>query len=158
MKALMAYREKLVERLRAASREFCAACKAVQDPFAAVEDGGWNVHQLAAHTRDVDKQVYGLRARRTACAENPEFENFDADEWMARNYDAAESLDSILNEFAASVEELAAFLAGLPAEAWSRESRHKMLGGGFTMQIWVERGLAHIEEHLAAVRKVFERR
>jgi len=155
MKELLEYREKLVERLRAASREFCAACKAAKDPFAA-GGGGWNVHQLAAHTRDVEKQVYGLRARRTASEENPEFENFDADEWMAQNYRADEPLESILNEFASDVEELAAFLTGVPAEAWSRESRHKTLGSGLTMQIWVERGLAHIEEHLASVKKALE--
>jgi hypothetical protein len=42
-------------------------------------------------------------------------------------------------------------LGRLPAEAWSRESRHATFGGGFTLQTWVERDLAHIEEHLKVV-------
>ena len=44
-------------------------------------------------------------------------------------------------------------LRALPAEAWSRESRHATMGSGFTLQTWVERGLAHIEEHVETVRK-----
>jgi hypothetical protein len=31
------------------------------------------------------------------------------------------------------------------------------MGGGFTTQIWSERALAHIEEHLAAVRKIADK-
>jgi hypothetical protein len=52
------------------------------------------------------------------------------------------------------VADLCTTLRGLPQEAWSRESRHEALGGGLTMQLWVERSLAHIEEHLQAVKKV----
>ena len=42
---------------------------------------------------------------------------------------------------------------GLSGEAWNRESRHVTQGGGFTLQVWVEHGLKHIEEHLATVKK-----
>jgi hypothetical protein len=49
------------------------------------------------------------------------------------------------------VESFAAMLRALPAEAWSRESRHAIMGNGFTLQTWVERDLAHIEEHIATV-------
>jgi t-SNARE complex subunit (syntaxin) len=72
---------------------------------------------------------------------------------MSTHYDRAEPLAKILDEFTASVNELVQFLEPLSGEAWSRESRHETLGGGFTTQVWVERGLAHIEEHLASVRK-----
>jgi hypothetical protein len=68
-------------------------------------------------------------------------------------YDADEPLPQLLDGFAANVETLAAILKGLPAEAWSRESRHSTLGSGFTLQTWVERNLAHIEEHLQTVKK-----
>ncbi len=43
---------------------------------------------------------------------------------------------------------------GQPQEVWSREGRHEALGGGLTLQLWVERSLAHIEEHLAAVKQL----
>ena len=153
MKELTEYRQKLLARISEAAAQFRAACESVKDPFSAIEPGGWNTHQIAVHTRDVDKHVYGMRARRSVNEETPEFRNFDADLWMSENYNSEEPLASVLDEFTASVNDLVDFLRKLPAGAWSRESRHETLGGGFTTQTWVERGLAHIEEHLATVKK-----
>lgn len=153
MKELNEYRTKLLDRLVAAAREFREACLAVPDAFAPLDESGWNAHQVAAHTRDVNRLVYGLRARRTAEEENPEFPNFDGDAYMAENYNAQESLSELLDGLVTEVEALAGMLRELPAEAWSRQSRHATLGGGFTLQTWVERDLAHIEEHLGTVKK-----
>lgn len=153
MKELSEYRDRLLERLVAAAKDFRAECLAVKDPFAPLEEGGWNVHQVALHTRDVDKLVYGARARRTAEADNPEFQNFDGDAYMTQHYAASESLNDMLDGFIASVESLTGMLRALPVEAWSRKSRHATLGSGFTLQTWVERNLAHIEEHLATIRR-----
>ncbi|HLF75361.1 MAG TPA: DinB family protein [Anaerolineales bacterium] len=153
MKELSEYRASLIDRLAARAIDFRAACLAVKDPYAPLEDGGWNVHQVAVHTRDVDRLVYGLRVRRTAREDNPEFENFDGEAYMTAHYDAREPLDELLDGFVKSVESLADDLRQLPVEAWSRESRHAMLGSGLTLQSWVERNLAHIQEHLETVRK-----
>ena len=132
MKELLEYREKLIARVAEAAREFSAACEAFGGPFAKVE-GEWTVHQIASHTRDVDKMVYGERIRRTLNEENPEFKNFDADAWMAANYNKAEPLVNILAEFAASVDGLRKALEAMPREAWSRASRHETMGGGLTL-------------------------
>ena len=153
MKELSDYRRKLIEKLANAAKDFRAASLAVKDPYTPLEDGGWNVHQVAVHTRDVDSLVYGLRARRTAVEDNPEFQNFDGDAHMAEHYHAGEPLSEVLNGFVESVESLVETLRALPDEAWSRESRHATLGSGFTLQTWVERGLAHIEEHVETVKK-----
>jgi len=153
MKQLDEYRSLLIERLKSAVDEFRTACLAVNDPLQPVDEGGWNTHQLAAHTRDVDKVVYGMRVRRTLEEDNPVFQNFDADEWIATHYSPDEPLASILDELAASVKETASMLKNLPSEAWNRESSHETYGGGFTLQTWVERGLAHIQEHLETVQK-----
>ncbi len=153
MKELSEYRTQLIEKLFAAAKDFRGVCLAVKDPFAPLEEGGWNTHQIAAHTRDVDKMVYGLRAKRTASEENPEFQSFDGDEYTAEHYNANESLNEMMDGFVESVESLVELLRELPVEAWARESRHATLGSGFTLQTWVERSLAHIEEHMATVRK-----
>lgn len=153
MKELSEYRTKLIDKLADAAKDFRAACLAVKDPHAALEEGGWNVHQVAVHTRDVDKLVYGLRARRTTLEDNPEFPNFDGDAYMAEHYDSSEPLDELLDGFVISIQYLAENLRTLPPEAWSRESRHATLGSGFTLQTWVERDLAHIQEHLDTVKK-----
>lgn len=153
MNELTEYRANLMDKLISAANDFRAACLALKDPYAPLEAGGWNAHQLAVHTRDVDQLVYGLRARRTALEDNPEFQNFDGEAYMAGHYDPNEPLDEMLNGFVRSVESLAEYLHSLPREAWSRESRHATLGRGFTLQTWVERNLAHIREHLETIQK-----
>jgi len=152
MKELLEYRVKMIARLGEAAREFCAACEAVGDPFVKVE-GEWTLHQIASHTRDVEKLVYGARINKTLNEINPEFKDFDADAWMATHYSQEESLSEILGEFMKNIDDLCKTLSALPREAWSRESRHEVVGGELTMQLWVERSLAHIEEHLRSVKK-----
>ena len=153
MKELNEYRAQLIDKFIATARDFQAACMAVKDPFAPVEAGGWNVHQIAAHTRDVDKLVYGLRARRTATEDNPIFQNFDSETYTREHYSTNEALSEMLAGFVQNVEGLAETLRALPAQTWSRVSRHEKLGNGFTLQTWVERDLAHIEEHLETVKQ-----
>ena len=153
MKELIEYRKHMIDRLVSATKEFRDACLAVKDAHAPLDEDGWNVHQIAAHTRDVNDLVYGLRAKRTAQEDNPEFKNFDGDAYMAEHYDASLPLNEILDEFVENVKALYDFLKTLPAEAWSRESRHLTFGGGFTLQTWVERDIAHIEEHLESVKE-----
>lgn len=154
MKELLEYRDRLIARLGTASEEFCAACGGLDDPLAVPPAGGWNAHQLAAHTRDVQQVVYGMRIRRTLEEEDPQFENFDAEEWNKGHYRADEPLESILHELREAVGGCADMLRELPAANWSRTSGHVVYGSGFTLQTWVERALAHIEEHLASVRQL----
>ncbi|GAB4489555.1 MAG: hypothetical protein OHK0031_13210 [Anaerolineales bacterium] len=151
-KELLEYRARLLARTRQAAAEFCAACRAVSDPFAPLESGGWSAHKIAAHVRDVHEQVYGLRLRRTANENSPSFANFDPDEWEKTGYKAGEALEEILASLQYGVNELADWLSILPLEAWSRLSRHEVLGE-VALQAWAERGLAHIEEHLTTLTK-----
>ncbi|MDP1545994.1 MAG: DinB family protein [Anaerolineales bacterium] len=147
MKELFEYREKLIARLGEAAGEFCEACKSFKNPFEKVA-GDWTVHQIAAHTRDVERFVYGERIRRTLQEENPEFTGFDADSWMAKHYKKDEPLEKILGDFSAGMQEVCEMLGDMPQAGWSRLSRHESLGGELTLQLWAERSLAHIEEHL----------
>jgi len=153
MKELDEYRVKLLLRFSEAAAEFRVACLAARKANEPIEPGGWSVHQVAVHTRDVDKLVYGARARRTLAEDNPAFPNFDGDAYMARHYDPAESLPALLEDFEASVQALLKLLRDMPPDGWSRQSSHETQGGGITLQTWVERDLEHIEEHLATVKK-----
>lgn len=151
MEQLFEYRSHLLDRYEAATREFREAVETATQPNVPREADGWSVHQIASHTRDVEKMVYGLRVRRTLEEDDPLFENFDGDAYMAEHYRADEPLASILDELAASVRDAVARLRALPPEAWTRPSRHETYGAGFTAQTWVERALAHVEEHLKTV-------
>jgi hypothetical protein len=149
--ALLGYRAKLLEKILRDSAAFCAACRLSGNPLNPVDEGGWSVHQIAAHVRDVEAQVYGARVRRTVAEDRPTFANFDADGWAASQYSAGEPLEKILGEFEASMRALAGWLQNLPVAAWSRLGRHEIYGE-FTMQTWVERSLAHVTEHLETVK------
>jgi len=153
MKEISNYRKQLISRLITSSQEFRMACLAVKDPFLPAHEGGWNVHQIAAHVRDVDQLAYGLRAKRTAVEDNPTFSNFDGEAYAREHYSPEESLEEMLAGFVQSMESLANLLRQLPTEAWSRVSCHEKLGENLTLQLWVERALAHVEEHLETVRK-----
>ncbi len=151
MDGLRDYRQQLLETYQAIAEEFCRAIQQTADPFARIGDGEWTIHQIAAHVREVEREVYGARIRRTLEEENPLFESFDADTHMAQHYWPDEPLDSILDELAALVQENVRRLRALPDEAWSRPSRHVTLGKDFTTQTWVERALAHLKEHLRTI-------
>jgi hypothetical protein len=151
MKELMEYRRKLVERLAEAADEFCDVTRA-GNPSTVVE-GEWTLHQVAAHVRDIDRVVYNARIVRTLQEQDPLFQSIDPDEWMKENYNKDEPLAGILVEFRSNVAELLNTLGEASDEAWSRVSRHETLGDGLTLQWWVERSLAHIEEHLSPVGK-----
>jgi hypothetical protein len=152
MKELAEYRTRLMERLENAASEFREECLKAQDPHAPLDADGWTVHQIAVHTRDVDQLVYGLRARRTAAEENPEFPNFNGETHMSATYNPSEPLNEVLDRFVQNVRALVEWLQALPTEAWSRISHHTTLGTGLTLQTWVEKDLAHIEEHLGTVK------
>jgi hypothetical protein len=153
MKQLLDYHEKLVNRLGEATAEFRTACLAIAKPYDPIEPGGWSVHQVAVHTRDIDQLVYGARARRTLAENDPAFPNFDGETYMIQHYDPKESLPALLDGLVASVRSLMQLLLEMPPGGWSRKSSHETQGGGLTLQTWVERGLEHIEEHLETVQK-----
>lgn len=152
MKELLEYREKLLARIREATGEFCDVCKSFVDPFAHA-DGEWTAHQIAFHVRDINREVYGMRIRRTLNEDNPEFKNFDPETWIANHYNRDEPLEKILSEFSVSMNEACDLLSAMPQSGWSRLSQHESLGKELTLQLWTERGLAHLEGHLKTLKK-----
>jgi hypothetical protein len=152
MKELAEYRLNLMKKLENSARAFREECLKSDDPYAPLDAAGWSVHQLAVHTRDVDELVYGLRARRTAVEANPEFPNSDGESYLSANYNSAEPLPDVVNSLVENVQSLVELLRPLPGETWSRVSRHTTLGSDLTLQFWVEKDLAHIEEHLGTIR------
>ena len=147
---LNAYRSKLLARTLAVTKEFCALCHQIPDPFKPLTPDGWNTHQMAAHVRDVDKHVYGLRLRRAVAEDYPIFQNFDSEDWLAQHYSPEEPLNDTLKDFQDSIHGLVGWLSSLTPSDWSRSTRHEVYGD-FAMQAWAERGLAHIEEHLHSI-------
>lgn len=152
MKELLEYRENLIARFSEATKEFCLLCASFTNVFEKV-DGDWNVHQIASHTRDVEHLIYAERVRKILSEENPHFKSFNADVWMTEYYNKDEPLNKILIDLDANVTALCNMLKNLKQADWSRLSSHESAGNELTLQLWVERSLAHIEEHLQALKK-----
>jgi len=148
---LYAYRNKLLSRTLAATKEFCSLCCQIRDPFKPLTPDDWSTHQMAVHVRDVDRQVYGARLRRAVAEDHPVFKNFDGLAWLAEHYSQEEPLEDILKEFQDSIHGLVGWLSSLSPADWSRTTRHEVYGE-FAMQAWAERGLAHIEEHIRSIK------
>ncbi len=177
------YRARLLEQLLKSADAFCAACRAAtpatprrstgavcpavsqagcaggarEDTRKPLDADHWNVHQLAQHVRDVDVQSYEKRIRRTLTEDAPLFPKFDADLWASEHYNPDEPLEKILTEFEDSVHNMVAELKTQPESAWSRLGRHEIQGDR-TLQIWVERSLEHIQEHLETVKTITSRK
>ena len=150
MKELLEYRVFLVNRLKQAAKEFYEACESL-DPSTKL-DGEWTLHQIVAHLRDLNQLVYEKRVRDILAEENPLFENFDPEAWMLSHYEPNEPMKEILDEFITNIDGLCTTLSALPVEAWSRESRHETIGDKLPLQLWVERGPAHVEDHLKEIK------
>jgi hypothetical protein len=59
-----------------------------------------------------------------------------------------------LSDLQTSVTALYEILKNFETANWSRLSSHESGGNELTLQVWVERSLAHIEEHLREVKKI----
>ncbi|MBI4732527.1 MAG: SDR family NAD(P)-dependent oxidoreductase [Chloroflexi bacterium] len=145
--------EYLFSGLRNAPREVQRILGEIPDFYeeAPRADGSWNSHQILAHLRDVNKEVYIPRLEQIAEQTNPLFQDFDGERWMKEHYDPAEPMDRLLAEFKHQCEETADWLERLPAEDWERPGTHVTLGE-HSFLWWADRLVAHIGEHLAQLR------
>ena len=151
MEEILEYRVRMVKQFGNAADKIEAALQRNPDPSQPLESGGWNLHQVITHMRDVNKQVYLPRLKRIIAEENPMFENFDGDAWMAAHYQAEEPLQEIVSEFKEQCRSTTDWLTAHPIEAWNRPGTHPTLGK-HSLQWWVERTLAHINEHLTQLK------
>jgi meso-butanediol dehydrogenase / (S,S)-butanediol dehydrogenase / diacetyl reductase len=153
MLALCSGDEGMASRLRACMLDLQFILKDITDPFAprSSEPGSWNAHQVLVHLRDVHQQVYLPRLKNITLQNDPLFQDFDGESWMQAHYDPHELMSTLLAGFEQEVEQAAAWLESLPAEAWDRPGTHPTLGT-HPLRWWAERMANHLAEHLAQLR------
>lgn len=147
--------ESLLGELKAAPQEINRIL--AENPLPGLQavrpNGDWNAHQILAHLRDVNREVYFPRLEQIINQVNPNFAEFDGVRWMQEHYDPAEPLEKLLNEFKGQCEGTASWLENLPAADWQRLGTHVSLGC-HSFQWWADRMVAHIAEHLAQLRGI----
>lgn len=137
---------------RNAARELKECAVAISAERRPTRSGEWSFHQVVSHVRDVNAEVYLPRLKRILVEQDPLFEDFDSDLWMATHYDAEEWLEDLLADVDAQCKEAADWLEELDYDEWSRPGTHPTLGR-HSFGWWAERMLTHIEEHLAQLRE-----
>ncbi len=146
---LKAYRRGLLDTYEAQIEDLRRALHlhrgAEQTPL---EHGGWSPHQVAWHVRAVETQAYLPRLERMLAQDRVELNDFDGDGWMDRNYTTHEAWDRIVDDVRTARAALRAKLEAAPDGAWSHLGRHRYWGSR-TLMWWVERSLAHVDEHIA---------
>jgi hypothetical protein len=149
----MTEREYLFSGLRNAPREVQHILGEIPDFYEVKprQDGSWNSHQILAHLRDVNREVYLPRLEQIAASSNPLFQEFDGERWMAEHYDPAEPMAALVREFKQQSKQTADWLESLPDETWERPGTHVSLGT-HSFQWWADRMVAHIGEHLVQLR------
>ena len=113
---------------------------------APIRPGEWSTHQVIFHVRAADEQAYGPRLLRILREDQPRLEDYDEVAWMANHYDPDEPAEAILQRWQAARQGWAEVLQAAPTAAWSRSGSHPFYGER-TLQWWVERSVAHGEDH-----------
>jgi hypothetical protein len=142
------YRRRLLARYRAQVSAYAEHLAGLNDRAARlpIKPGEWSAHQVLFHTCSADEQAYGPRLRRILREDQPALEDFDSDRWMTEHYDAGEPTQMILERWRAIRQTYAADVEAAPRQAWSRTGRQPYWGER-TLQWWVERAVAHAEDH-----------
>ena len=96
----------------------------------------WSITEILAHLRDVEREAFQVRLRRTVTEDSPAFALWDQDRSAADRDYISQSAREALAEFRALRLETVASLESLPVEQWSRVGVHP------------ERGPATIEEQV----------
>ncbi len=145
---LDAYRRRLLERFRLQPEMVQERLRGLdrEGVRAPIKPGEWSAHQVIFHVRAADEQAYGRRLMRILQEERPELEDYDEVAWMKDHYDPEESSSAILVRWQSARRGWADLLDAAPPAAWSRSGRHPFYGER-TLQWWLERAVAHAEDH-----------
>jgi hypothetical protein len=115
------------------------------------KEGEWSVHECLTHLRDVERQVFLERIRRTLREDRPRLEFFDEVTYHREHWNEAEPLQSILADFTSARAELVNLLAEAPD--WTRVGLHATRGP-ITLEWQAEYALQHTWEHTSQLMRV----
>jgi hypothetical protein len=114
----------------------------------------WSIGEILAHLRDVEREAFQVRLRRTLDEDNPLFELWDQDRAASdRNY-VEQSGREALEAFTAARTETADTLERVPVEQWGRVGVHPERGAA-TLEEQVTRQIkSHDLSHLVQIKDI----
>jgi DNA phosphorothioation-dependent restriction protein DptG len=110
--------------------------------------GEWTMHQVVAHVRDTERQVFLARVQRIMNEEHPAVQNFDQDQWNKDHYDPNEPFKEIVADFRAARRQLVALLRKTKNADWDNWAIHSAYGK-ISLDWLVRHDYHHTLEHIA---------
>ena len=140
----------LIDGLESSGSEFVRYLQRLskQDLSVAPTPGDWTMHQVAAHVRDVEQQVFLSRSKRIPSENLPTVQNFDQDVWDREHYSSTEGIAKIVSEFRVARRKQIASLRKTKDKDWLRCAMHSTYGR-ISLEWLVMHNYHHTLEHLA---------
>jgi hypothetical protein len=114
-------------------------------------EGEFSVHEIVCHCADSETNAYS-RIRYLLTEEKALIVGYDPDVW-AREFDYENHpLEAALATVEAVRANTAPILRRLPDEAWAKEGTHTE-SGRYTAADWLRIYSAHLEEHIAQIKR-----
>lgn len=150
--------KRLVERLESSAEDLmsCLGKFSEQDLIEPPAPNEWSVHQVIAHLRDTEEQVFLYRVKRILAEENPAVANFDQEAWHREHYSATEPLKKILVEFRSARRKQIALLRKTRDKEWLRTARHPEYGT-ISVEWLVNHNVNHTFEHVSQIGYQYEK-
>ena len=116
------------------------------------QDGAWSIKDILAHLCD-DARIAHERLWKIINLEEPRLEPYDQEQ-LARDRDAqSQSVNALLDEFAAQRTATVEMLTELVHWNWARAGRHPEFGR-MSIRQKVDRKIVHDETHLRQIREL----
>jgi uncharacterized damage-inducible protein DinB len=116
----------------------------------------WTIHQVAAHLRDTEQQVFLLRTQRMVKEAHPAVQGFDQEVWNREHYSPGEPLKKITAEFRAARRRLIRLLRQTSDKDWANWATHPEFGK-ISLDWLTMRNYSHTLDHLVQIVRVRER-
>ena len=150
--------KRIIDRLESSAEDFLAYLSklSTEELQRVPAPNEWTLHQVAAHVRDNEQQVFLYRLKRMLREDNPAVENFESDAWTRAHYSASEPIKKIALEIRAARKKQVSLLRKAKDKDWARMARHPEYG---TISIdWlVTYAVNHAIEHAAHVGDAYEK-
>lgn len=107
----------------------------------------WGAAEICCHLRDIERDIFLPRIRRTLTENNPSLEDITAAEWAAERDYLRQGGAAALREFIQARQETSAMLKDISESDWSRPAVHPKYGQ-VTLFFLAQRVALHDQDHI----------
>jgi hypothetical protein len=116
--------------------------------------GKWSIGEIVVHLRDVERELFQTRLRRSLYEDNPVFETWDQDRAAQERDYLGQDAHAALAEFRDLRAETVRMLGSVPLDFWGRVGVHPERGPATVEQQVVRQIRNHDLSHLVQIKDI----